>query len=508
MIYSVPTKYTHYTMKATANNRPEGWKREFSGKLQNILSVDRFISSEDELLVYECDGLSGYRVKPIFVVLPETAQEVSQVIKLCNQYDVPFVPRGAGTGLSGGALPTEEGIVISLAKMNKILEVDIPNRYVVVEPGVVNLWVTDAVSQSGYYYAPDPSSQVVCTIGGNVAENSGGVHCLKYGVTTNHVLGLEMVLPNGEIIEVGGKTQDTPGYDLLGLTVGSEGLLGIVTKVILKIIRKPEAVKTILASFDMIEDAGASVSGITASGVIPAGMEIMDSLSIKSVEEIIGAGYPKDAGAILLIELDGPGAEVEAHLPIVEQVLAQNNAKEIKIAKDSRERELFWKGRKSAFPAMGRISPDYYVQDGVIPRSKLAWVLGKIGELSSEYGLRVANVFHAGDGNLHPLILYDSNVEGDHEKAEKLAGEILEVCVKSGGSITGEHGVGVDKKRFLSLMFKEEDIDTMNLIRCSFDPKGLCNPGKVFPTPRTCVEPDLKPQDHKRIHPPEMGEMY
>ncbi len=495
-------------MNTEHKTKSSAWKNEFGGKLIEIIGEDGVISSEDELLAYDSDALSGHRIRPIFVILPTTAEQVSGVIKLCHAEDIPFVPRGAGTGLSGGALPTEEGIVISLAKMNRILDVDIPNQRVVVEPGVVNLWVTNAVSPDGYYFAPDPSSQIVCTIGGNVAENSGGVHCLKYGVTTNHVLGVEMVMADGEIIQVGGKTLDHPGYDLTGLIVGSEGLLGIVTKVTLKIIKKPEAVKTLYASFDHVEDAGASVSGITARGVIPAGMEIMDNFCIRSVEEAIGVGYPIDAGAILLLELDGPAAEVEAQMPIVEEVLKENNAFEIKVAKDAKERDLFWKGRKSAFPAIGRIASDYYVQDGVIPRSKLAEVLVEIGELSKKYGLRVANVFHAGDGNLHPLVLYDSSKEGDFEKTHKLAGEILKVCVDLGGSITGEHGVGNDKKRFLSFMFDDNDLNAMNLIRCAFDNKGLCNPGKLFPTPRTCVEPGSKPYEEHPVQKAGMGEMY
>ena len=483
-------------------------KREFGDKLSGILGRDGVIYAEDELIAYDSDALTGYRIKPLFVVLPKTSGEVSQVIRLCYEEDVPYVPRGAGTGLSGGALPTEEGIVISLSRMNKILEIDIPNERVVVEPGVTNLSVTNAVSSFGYYYAPDPSSQIVCTIGGNVAENSGGVHCLKYGVTTNHVLGLEVVLPEGEIIEIGGKTLDHPGYDLTGLMVGSEGLLGIVTRVTLRIVKKPETVKTLFASFDRIEDAGASVSGITARGVIPAGMEIMDNLCIRAVEEAVHAGYPVEAGSILLVELDGPAAEVEAQMPIVEEVLRENNALQIRIAKDARERDLFWKGRKNAFPAMGRVSSDYYVQDGVIPRSKLAQVLGRIGELSREYGLRVGNVFHAGDGNLHPLVLYDSTREGERDRALELAGEILKVCVDSGGSITGEHGVGHDKKRFMSLMFGDNDLETMNLVRCAFDHKGLCNPGKVFPTPRTCVEQGMKPYKEHPLQKAGLGEMF
>lgn len=484
------------------------WKKNFADKLLEILSSDGVISSSDELIVYECDGLTGYRIKPIFVVLPKSAKEISEVIKLCSRENVPFVPRGAGTGLSGGALPVEEGIVISLSRMNRILEIDIPNQRVIVEPGVTNLSVTNAVSGSGYYYAPDPSSQIVCTIGGNVAENSGGVHCLKYGVTTNHVLGLEVVLPNGEIVELGGKTPDHPGYDLLGLFVGSEGLLGIATKVALKIIRKPESIKTLFAAFERIEEAGASVAGITARGIIPAGMEIMDRLSIRAAKEAVGADYPSDAGAILLVELDGPDAEVQAQMPLVLDVFGENRAKEVRVARDLDERALFWKGRKSAFAAMGRISPDYYVQDGVIPRSKLAEVLGEIERLSLKYGLRVANVFHAGDGNLHPLILYDASVEGELEKSEELAGEILQTCIDAGGSITGEHGVGYDKKRFMSFMFGEEDLDAMNSIRCAFDPKGLCNPGKVFPTPRSCVELGRASYREHPVEKAGLGERY
>ncbi|MGQ0793342.1 MAG: FAD-linked oxidase C-terminal domain-containing protein [Deltaproteobacteria bacterium] len=475
-------------MTSRPESRTAEWKRNFAARLLGVLCPEGVISDDDELLVYECDGLTGYRIKPIFVVLPKSAEEVSGVVKLCSEEGVPFVPRGAGTGLSGGALPVEEGIVISLARMNRILEIDLENQRVVVEPGVVNISVTNAVSAAGYYYAPDPSSQIVCTIGGNVAENSGGVHCLKYGVTTNHITGLEVVLANGEIITLGGKSADATGYDLLGLFVGSEGLLGIATKITLKILRKPETMKTLFASFDRVEDAGLAVASITARGVIPAGMEIMDNLSIRAVEDTVHAGYPVDAGAILLVELDGPSAEVEAETPIVMGVLTESNALEIKIARNMDERNLFWKGRKSAFAAMGRMSPDYYVQDGVIPRTKLPEVLGRIGELSSEYGLRVANVFHAGDGNLHPLVLYDGAVEGEAERAEELSGEILKVCVAVGGSITGEHGVGHDKKRFMPLMFDDASLEAMNFIRCAFDPNGLCNPGKVFPTPRSCVE--------------------
>jgi len=495
-------------MTLNTTTKSQNWKENFSDRLIEILGKDGVISSPDELIAYECDALTVYSIQPISVVLPRTAKEVSEVIKLCNKENIPFVPRGAGTGLSGGALPTEEGIVISLSRMNKILEVDIDNQRVVVEPGVANLWVSNAVESSGYYYAPDPSSQSVCTIGGNVAENSGGVHCLKYGVTTNHILGLEVVLPDGEIVEFGGKALESPGYDLVGLFVGSEGLLGIVTKVILRVIRKPEDIKTFIADFERVEEAGAAVAGITAKGIIPAGLEIMDTLCIQAVNEAVQAGYPQDAGSILLVELDGPFDEVEAQVPIVMEVLKENRAKTVRVAKDIEERALFWKGRKSAFAAMGRVSKDYYVQDGVIPRSKLPEVLGEINKLSARYGLRVANVFHAGDGNLHPLILYDSSKDGDFKRTEELAGNILKICVEAGGSITGEHGIGYDKKHYTSLMFDEDDLDTMNLIRCSFDPKGLCNPGKVFPTPRTCVEQGRQPYRVNPLQKAGLGELF
>jgi glycolate oxidase len=483
-------------------------KDKFIKNLEEICGKDHTISSHSELVAFECDGLTGYRVKPFCVVLPDSTDEVSGVIKLCHENEVPFVPRGSGTGLSGGALPTEEGIVISLSRMSNILDVDIDNQRVVVEPGVFNLQVTKAVEKWGYYYAPDPSSQVVCSIGGNVAENSGGVHCLKYGVTSNHVVGLEAVLPTGEIVQLGGKTLDPPGYDLVGLFVGSEGLLGIVTKITLKIIRKPQTIKTMFASFGKIEHAGSSVSGIISKGIIPGGMEIMDNISIRAVESVVNSGYPVDAAAVLIVELDGPSAEVEAQTPIVIQVLKDNDAEIIKIAKDLEERDLFWKGRKSAFAAMGRMSPEYYVQDGVIPRSKLARVLAQIEQLSKKYGIRVANVFHAGDGNLHPLILYDSRIEGQLQKAEQIAADILEICVSAGGSITGEHGVGFDKKRFLDMMFSEDDLDTMNKIRCTFDSKSICNPGKVFPTSRTCVEPGMKKFEPHELHKKGIAEMY
>lgn len=476
--------------------------------LSFILEPESVLSTDEQLIAFECDGLTNYRIKPQFVVLPSTTKQVSEIVKLCYKYEVPFVPRGAGTGLSGGALPNKAGIIICLSKMNKIVEIDVPNELVVVQPGVVNRQVSEAVDKDGFYYAPDPSSQIVCTIGGNVAENSGGVHCLKYGVTTDHVLGVEMVLPDGQVVEIGGKTHDSPGYNLLSIVIGSEGLLGIVTKVVLKIIKRPQSVKTLFASFDRIEDAGSSVSGIIASGIVPAGMEIMDNTCIKAVQKSVNAGYPEDAAAILLLELDGTATEVETHMPIAERVLRKNSAKEIKVARNETERDLLWKGRKSAFAAMGRVSPDYYVQDGVIPRFKLSEVLGKIRKLSDKYKLTVANVFHAGDGNLHPLILYNSKTEGDFEKVEKLSEEILRVCVDSGGSITGEHGVGYDKKNYIPMMFNEQDIDTMNLVRRTFDPKGICNPGKLFPTPRTCAEHGMSHERALKWQSYAEGEMF
>ena len=447
------------------------------------------ISERKQLRTYECDGLTGYRVVPGLVVLPEDAEGVRRAVSICHEQGAPFVARGSGTGLSGGALPVEEGVLIVLARMRRILEVDLPNQRVVVEPGVINLWVTEAVAPHGYYYAPDPSSGLVCSISGNVAENSGGAHCLKYGFTTNHVTGLEVVLADGATVRLGGgKAPDPPGYDLLGAFVGSEGTLGVATRITLRIVRKPEAVRTLLAAFPGADEAGAAVSDIIAAGIVPAAVEMMDALAIEAAEAAVHAGYPADAGAILIVELDGPAAEVAHQFAAVERMCAGAGSSEIRIARDDEERALFWKGRKAAFAAVGRISPDYYVQDGVIPRTALPVVLREIARLGKARGLRVANVFHAGDGNLHPLVLYDGKVAGQAEEAEELAGEILQTCLDYGGSITGEHGVGYDKKKYMPRMFSAADLDTMQLVRCAFDPAGLCNPGKVFPTPRLCGE--------------------
>ena len=456
--------------------------------MESILGPEGVICEREELRSYECDGLMNYRVIPDLVVLPESAEQVQQIVRTCHDEGIPFVARGSGTGLSGGALPVEAGILIVLSRMRRILEVDIPNQRVVVEPGVINIWVSQEVADEGYYYAPDPASQVVSSIGGNLAENSGGVHCLKYGFTTNHVMGAEVVLPDGSMVHIGGgRAPDAPGYELLGAFVGSEGTLGIATKITLRVVRKPEAVRTLLAAFKDTEEAGGAVSGIIGNGIVPAAIEMMDSLCLEAVEVAVHPGFP-EAGAILIVELDGPEAEVEDQFEQLKNVCEENNASEIRIAEDEAERALFWKGRKAAFAAMGRISNDYYVQDSVVPRTELGAVLKRISELGTEYGMRVANVFHAGDGNLHPLVLYDNDTPGEAERAEALAGEIVFTCLEHGGSLTGEHGIGEDKKKYMPKMFTTEDMDTMQLLRCAFDPHGLCNPGKIFPTPRLCGE--------------------
>jgi glycolate oxidase len=456
-------------------------------ELRAVVDGRGLISSSEELKTYECDGLTNFRVQPSAVLLPTCTGQVQAIVRICHRERIPFVARGSGTGLSGGALPVESGIVIGLARMNRILEVDFPNARVVVEPGVINLDVTGRVALQEYFYAPDPSSQSICSIGGNVAENSGGAHCLKYGFTTTHVLGLEVVLPDGTLIHLGGKTLDTPGYDLAGVFVGSEGTLGVATKIILRIVKRPECVRTLLAAFPSTNEAGAAVSGIIAAGMLPAAIEMMDNLSIQAAEAAVHPNYP-NCGGLLLVELDGPLAEVETLMADVTEICRSNGAWEIRMAKSDAERALVWKGRKSAFAAMGRISPNYIVQDGVIPRTALPRVLREIERLSKEAGLRVANVFHAGDGNLHPLVLYDMRIPGQEEAAEALSGKILELCIAAGGSITGEHGVGEDKKKVMPKMFAEPDLATMQRVRCAFDPLQLANPTKIFPTPRLCGE--------------------
>jgi glycolate oxidase len=456
-------------------------------ELREILGPHGLISSSEELRTYECDGLTNFRVVPSAVVLPDSTEQVQAVVRVCHRERIPFVARGSGTGLSGGALPVAGGIVICLAKMKRILEVDLADARVVVEPGVINLEVTGRVASANYFYAPDPSSQSVCSIGGNVAENSGGAHCLKYGFTTTHVLGLEVVLPDGSLVHFGGKTLDVPGYDLAGVFVGSEGTLGIATKITLRIVKRPECVRTLLAAFDSPTEAGAAVSGIIAAGMLPAAIEMMDNLAIQAAEAAVHANYP-DCGGLLLVELDGPVAEVDALMAQVDDICRQHGASEIRVAQSEAERALVWKGRKAAFAAMGRISPNYIVQDGVIPRTSLPQILSEIDHLSTETGLRVANVFHAGDGNLHPLVLYDRRIPGQEKAAERLSERILELCIEKGGSITGEHGVGEEKKHMMSKMFAEPDLDTMQRVRCAFDPLQLSNPTKVFPRTRLCGE--------------------
>jgi glycolate oxidase len=445
------------------------------------------ITSASQLQTYECDGLTNFRVMPGAVVLPRNAEQVQAVVRVCARHRVPFVARGAGTGLSGGALPAQGGIVISFARMNRILEIDIPNQRVVVEPGVINAYVTDAVAADGYFYAPDPSSQSVCTIGGNVAENSGGAHCLKYGFTTTHVLGMDVVLPSGEMVKFGSAAPDAPGYDLTGVFVGSEGTLGVATRIILRIVKRPQTVQVLLAAFDTIPAAAQAVSDVIAAGMLPAALEMMDRLAAKASEAAVHPNYPV-CDALLLVELDGPEAEVAAQMVEASALCRQNGAWEVRVAQTAAERGLIWKGRKAAFAAMGRISPNYIVQDGVIPRTALPEVLETVSRMAAEVELRVANVFHAGDGNLHPLVLYDRAIPGQEEIALDLSERILHLCVDHGGSITGEHGVGKEKQQVMGYMFSEPDLETMQRVRHAFDPHSIANPDKLFPRPRLCGE--------------------
>jgi glycolate oxidase len=472
----------------TTTVSPRNWQPIIQS-LQTIVGMEGVISSRDERSVYECDGLASYRQIPGLVVLPRTTEEIMEILQLCDRQNIPFVARGSGTGLSGGALPTEDCLLVVTSRMNRILEVDLDNQRVVVQPGVINAWVTQAVSDEGFYYAPDPSSQIICSIGGNIAENSGGVHCLKYGVTTNHVLGMKVVLPDGTLVEMGSKLAETPGYDLTGLFVGSEGTLGIATEITLRVLKTPEKIEVLLADFMDVESAGRSVADIIAAGIIPAGMEIMDNLSINAVEDVVATGcYPRDAGSILLVELDGLEMEVVANSDRVATICRNNGARNVTAATDAEERLRLWKGRKAAFAAAGKLSPNYFVQDGVIPRTQLVNVLKEIEALSAASGFRVANVFHAGDGNLHPLILYDESNPGEFQRVEQLGGDILKLCVKAGGSISGEHGIGSDKQCYMPDMFSDADLETMQWVRQAFNPKELANPGKLFPTPRTCGE--------------------
>jgi glycolate oxidase len=456
--------------------------------LRGIVPGEGVIAHERALKPYESDGLTAYRQLPMVVVLPETTAQVSNVLAYCHQQRIKVVPRGAGTSLSGGALPLADAVLLGMAKFNRIREIDYDNRVVVAEPGVTNLAVTNAVEGHGFYYAPDPSSQIACTIGGNVAENSGGVHCLKYGMTTNNILGLEMVLMNGEVLRLGGKHLDPGGYDLIGIMTGSEGLLGVVTEVTVRILRKPETARAVLVGFSSPEEAGECVGRIIGAGIIPGGMEMMDKPAIHAAEEFVHAGYPLDVEALLIVELDGPPAEVDHLLARVEGIARDCRAVTCVASTSEEQRLIFWAGRKAAFPAVGRISPDYYCMDGTIPRARLPLVLKRMRELSQTYGLRVANVFHAGDGNLHPLILYDANQEGELDRAEAFGADILKLCVEVGGVLTGEHGVGVEKRDLMPVMFSEADLEQQQRLKCAFDAEGLLNPGKVYPKLHRCAE--------------------
>jgi glycolate oxidase len=469
---------------------PASLLREFAA----VVGVRGLIADHDRLLTYDCDGLTNFRESPLAVLLPETTAQVQALLRLCYRERVPFVARGSGTGLSGGSLPHADGVVLSLTRMNKILKVDIANERVVVQPGVINQHVTDAVAPYGYFYAPDPSSQPVCTIGGNIAENAGGVHCLKFGFTTTHVLALEAVLPDGEIVRLGGPCVDAPGYDVLGMFVGSEGTLGVATEATLRVMRRPETVQVLLAAFDSIPAAAQAVSDTIADGMLPAAMEIMDKLSLEAVEPAVHAGYPV-CDALLLVELSGGAEEVASQTQRVEEICRQDGAWEIRIAKSPAERALFWKGRKATFGAMGRYASGMILQDGVVPRTALPRVVAEIAVMAQAAGLRVASVFHAGDGNLHPLVLFDRAIEGQQHAAEELAFRILDLCIASGGSITGEHGVGKEKQQAMGRMFFEPDLDTMQRVQCAFDPLRLANPDKIFPRPRLCGEPTGRPYE-------------
>ncbi|HEY0526868.1 MAG TPA: FAD-linked oxidase C-terminal domain-containing protein [Stellaceae bacterium] len=461
---------------------------EIVAGLRGIVPGEGVIVDENARRAYESDGLTAYRQVPMVVVLPNTTEQVSRILRYCREKGIKVVPRGAGTSLSGGALPLEDGVLLGLGKFNRILDIDYDNRCVVVQPGVTNLGISHAVQDAGFYYAPDPSSQIACTIGGNIAENSGGVHCLKYGLTTNNVLGIEMVLMNGEIVRLGGKQYDGAGYDLLGVMTGSEGLLGVVTEVTVRILTQPPGARALLLGFPSNEAAGNCVADIIAAGIIPGGMEMMDRPAIHATEAFVNAGYPLDVEALLIVELDGCQPEIDHLIGEVERLADANGVVSKRVSQNEEERLAFWAGRKAAFPAVGRISPDYYCMDGTIPRKRLPEVLARIRELEKHYGLRVANVFHAGDGNLHPLILYDANVPGELEKTEEFGAEILKLCVKVGGVLTGEHGVGVEKRDLMPAMFNEVDLAQQQRLKCAFDPQGLLNPGKMFPQLHRCAE--------------------
>jgi glycolate oxidase len=474
-------------MRAAAVTAPDALG-PLAGELAALCGSDAVVTDPMQLRTYECDGLTAHRCSPGLVVLPETADQVAAVVRACARAGVPFIARGSGTGLSGGALPRADGVLIVMSRLRRIIAIDPASRRAIVEPGVANLAVSKAAQPYGLFYAPDPSSQQVCSVGGNVAENSGGAHCLKHGFTVHHVTGLEVVTPAGELTWLGDGTGAAPGYDLVGAFVGSEGTLGIVTKIVVRLTPIPQAVTTLLAAFETTGQGGAAVSAIIGAGILPGAIEMMDALSIEAAEAAVSCRYPEGAGAVLIVELDGPAADVTAETLAVRGLAEQAGAFEIREAADPAERAAIWTGRRSAFAAVGRISPAYIVQDGVVPRTALPRVLDRIAEMSAQAGIRVANVFHAGDGNLHPLVLFDDASPAQAEAAERLSGAILDECIAHGGSITGEHGVGVDKSRYMPKMFGADDLDTMQRLRCAFDPRGLCNPGKVFPTPRLCGE--------------------
>ena len=456
--------------------------------MNEIVNKNNVIVEEKKLAVYESDGLTAYKQLPMLVVLPETVEQISKILSYCHQNNVKIVPRGAGTSLSGGALPLADGITLGLGKFNRVLEVDYDNRCARVQTGVTNLAISKAVESYGFYYAPDPSSQIACTIGGNVAENSGGIHCLKYGLTTNNILGLEIVLPDGEILRLGGKHMDSEGYDLLGLMTGSEGLLGVITEVSVRILPKPTTATALMIGFNSSEAGGKCVANIISAGIIPGGMEMMDGLAIAAAEAFVKVGYPLDVEALLLVELDGPPAEVDYLIEKVSSIAEALDAISIRVSENELERENFWAGRKAAFPAIGRVTPDYYCMDGTIPRNRLPYVLDSMNDMSKKYDLRVANVFHAGDGNLHPLIMYDANIPGELDRAESFGADILRLCVEVGGVLTGEHGVGVEKRDLMGEMFSEIDLNQQQRVKCAFDPRQILNPGKVFPTLHRCAE--------------------
>jgi glycolate oxidase len=449
--------------------------------LRRLFPADRIVTDAAELTSYESDALTAYRVRPGAVVFPETQEEVIETVRVCHQFSVPFVARGSGTSLSGGSLPIKDGLLIALNRMNHILRIDPHERIAVVEPGVINIDVSKAVAKHGLYYAPDPASQIICTIGGNIAFNSGGVHCLKYGMTSNHILAIKVVLPDGEVIQLGGESLENVGPDLVGLYVGSEGLFGVALEITLRLLPKPERFRTVLAAYRSLEAAGDAVAAVVASGLLPGALEIMDHLIIEAAEAAVHAGYPQDAAALLIVELDGETEQVEEEFKRLQEIVDRTGAYEIRVAQDEADRLRIWKGRKSAFSAVGRLSPDYIVNDGVVPRRYLGAALAEIERLSRKYNIRVANVFHAGDGNLHPLVLYDGREAGALERAEELAGEIIRMCIRYGGSVTGEHGIGIEKRQYLPQQFSELDVDVMHSVRLAIDPQEISNRGKMFP---------------------------